>query len=63
MSILDDLKKQAEEVKAQQQQASDTTERRKEVVLQSVRPRMQALYKYLKETCEQLNIVDPDAGY
>ena len=60
MSVLDDLKKQAEEVKAQQAAASDTTERKKERVLQSVRPRMQALYKYLKDTCEQLVIVDPD---
>ncbi|MEM7406644.1 MAG: hypothetical protein AAF458_15205 [Pseudomonadota bacterium] len=60
MSFLDDLKKEAEQVKARQQEASSTTQSRRTRMLQSVRPKMQALYKYLKDACEQLCIVDPD---
>jgi hypothetical protein len=60
MSFLDDLKKQAEEVKAQKAAATDTSEQRNERALASVRPRLQALYNYLKDACEQLTIVDPD---
>jgi hypothetical protein len=61
MSFLDDLKKEAEQAKARQQEASSTTQRRRDRVLQNVRPRMQALYKYLKDAFEQLCVVDPDA--
>jgi hypothetical protein len=60
MSFLDELKKEAEEVKARHNRDNDTTQREQDQALQSVRPRMEALHRYLNDTCEQLNVVDPD---
>jgi hypothetical protein len=60
MSFLDDLKKEAEQVKQQKDQTLTSSQAQRELVVGAVRPRLKKLYEYLKETCGQLNVVNPD---
>lgn len=59
MSLLDDLKKAAEELKAAD--SVDEAEARQEAFYrQHLRPAMLAILHYLSELTEQLKVVDPD---
>lgn len=60
MSFLDDLKKEAEQVKQQKNSSRSSSDAQKELLLGAIRPRVKALYDYLKEMCDQLNVVNPD---
>ncbi len=60
MSLLDDLKKQAEEVKEKQRQELSQTQARARLVEDCLRPRMRALYDFFRELKEQLDVLDPD---
>ena len=60
LSFLDELKKEAEEIKAKQSRDNDSTQRKRHEVIRTIRSRMQSLHRYLKEACEQLSVVDPD---
>lgn len=60
MGFLDELKKEAEQVKQREQESRSATDLERERVLRSIRPRMQKVHDYLKEACEQLNVLDPD---
>lgn len=59
MSLLDDLKRQAEQLQNSQDPQAEA--RRQETVYQEqLRPRMRAILRYLMELTEQLKVVDPD---
>ncbi len=60
MSFLDELKKEAEEIKAKQSRQDDSTQRERHEVIRTIRSSMQSLHRYLKEACEQLSVVDPE---
>lgn len=63
MGVLDDLRKEAATVKAQEEHARSSEQAQREAVLKKIRPRMQRLYGYLRELSENLNVVDPDVRY
>ena len=60
MGLLDDLKKEATVVKAQQAQAQSSTTAQKDLIKQSIGQKIAELYKYFNELKEQLTVVDPD---
>ncbi|MEN8179300.1 MAG: hypothetical protein ABFS39_11895 [Pseudomonadota bacterium] len=62
MSLLDELKQQAEQQRKNDDQS--TAEARREAVYQqNLRPRMHAVLNYLSELSEQLKVVDPDVRH
>ncbi len=62
MSLLDDLKRQAEELHNSTDR--QTEESRRDVLYQErLRPRMRAIFRYLMELTEQLKVVDPDVRH
>lgn len=62
MSLLDDLKQQADRLQQDEDQA--TAEARRQAVYQEkIRPRMHAILNYLGELIEQLKIVDLDVRH
>jgi len=62
MSFLDDLKKEAAAARARQGAARDDVDEREEVFLNILRPRMRALYTYLRELVEQLPVLPAPTG-
>lgn len=60
MSYLDQLKKQAEAVKARDAIQQQKTELQKDKLEKLVRPRMKQIYLYLREMAHQLNTIKPD---
>ena len=59
MSLLDDLKREAEQLKAEQ--GADAEEQRLEASYQQrLKPAMLSILHYLSELTEQLKVVDPD---
>lgn len=60
MSILDDLKKQAELAKAQQDTERESTERREAAFRRSAQPAMLTALNYLRELVDTLNMAEPD---
>jgi hypothetical protein len=60
MSLLDDLKKEAESVKAKQQETLNAERQAQEEVLKDIRPRMRTVYHFFKEMAENLSVVEPD---
>ena len=63
MGVLDELKKEAATVKAQEEQARTSEEAQRDAVLQKIRPKMQSLYGFFRELAENLNVVEPDIRY
>ncbi|RDH87545.1 MAG: hypothetical protein DIZ78_02955 [endosymbiont of Escarpia spicata] len=62
MSLLDELKHEAERLQ-QPDNEQDSPEVRQEVLYQStLRPRMRAILRYLSELAEQLQLVNPDVS-
>jgi len=59
MSLLDDLKRQAEQLQGSDA-PQDQTRRLELVYEERLRPRMHAILRYLMELTEQLKVVDPD---
>ncbi len=64
MGLLDDLKQEAEELKAKGDDAPETTQTDVDVdrARRQLRAKMQALYKYFNEFNEHLNVVSPDVS-
>lgn len=64
MGLLDELKHEAENLKARQEDetAQDTTQAAAERTRRMLEPKMKALYKYFTEFCEHLNVVTPDVS-
>ena len=60
MSLLDDLKKEASQVKEQESDAQDKTQAKLASVEEALHPRMQDLFTYFKQLKEQLEVVKPD---
>lgn len=62
MGLLDELKQEAEELKARDDDAPDTTQVDTDRVRRELEPKMKALYKYFTEFNEHLNVVSPDVS-
>jgi hypothetical protein len=60
MSFLDDLKKEAEQVKQRETDTRSAEQQQRDLIVGAVRPHLKKLYDYLKDTCDQLTVVDPD---
>ena len=60
MSFLDDLKKEAQQVKKAEDATRDAEELQRQAIIGAVRPRLRKVYDYFKDTCDQLTVVDPD---
>lgn len=60
MGLLDELKREAETVKAREEEARSSVEAERDAVLKQLRPRMHGLYGFLKELAENLSVVNPD---
>lgn len=60
MSFLDELKQQAAEVKAQENQVARQQAKRKHDFEQHVKPKAKKLFLYLHEMTKQLNTIKPD---
>jgi len=60
MSLLNEIKKEAETVKLQQAKRHLTDQERADALRQALGPKMRAQYTYLKELFENLKVVDPD---
>ena len=60
MSFLDDLKKEAQQVKQAEDATRDVQELQRQVIVGAIRPRLRKVYDYLKDTCDQLTVVNPD---
>ena len=59
MGYLEDLKQEAQTVKAEQQ-SQETSEQATQSHAAELRPKLQQIYEYLKDLVEQLNVVNPD---
>jgi hypothetical protein len=59
MGFLEDLKQEAQTVKAERQQ-QETTEQALQASIAQLQPRLKQIYAYLKDLVEQLNVVKPD---
>jgi len=57
MGVLDDLKREAEAVKAQREEQQLSAEAVRELAIKTVQPRVQKLFKYFKEFQAQLEVV------
>jgi len=62
MSLLDELKQEAEQLKAKDDEAPDTTQAESERARRELEPKMKALFKYFTEFSEHLNVVSPDVS-
>ncbi len=62
MGLLDELKQEAESVKAREDEAPDTTQTQAQHARRKLEPKMKALYKYFMEFNEHLNVVSPDVS-
>lgn len=60
MTLLDDLKRQAQDIQAKQEGDATDTIQRRELARKAIRPKLRTLYKYFQELTEQLTIVLPD---
>ncbi len=60
MSFLDELRKQADEVKVKEQQQQKYREQLKETFEKQVKPKAKKLFLYLREMALQLNMIKPD---
>lgn len=60
MGVLDELKKEAATVKAKVERSRSDEQTQRDAVLRELRPRMQALYAFLKELADNLAVVNPD---
>ncbi|MDX1432114.1 MAG: hypothetical protein R3286_06660 [Gammaproteobacteria bacterium] len=60
MGVLDELKKEAQQVRAKVDEAKTSTEVKSEKKRREIEPKLKALYKYFKEFADHLNVVDPD---
>lgn len=60
MSFLDDLKKEAQQVKKAEDATRDAEALQRQAIIGAVRPRLRKVYDYFKDTCDQLTVVDPD---
>jgi len=60
MTLLDDLKRQAQDIQAKQDGDATDTVQRRELTRKAIRPKLRTLYKYFHELTEQLAIVLPD---
>jgi len=65
MSLLNEIKKEAQTVKLKQARQHMTDHERSEAVHQALGPKMRSMYTYLKELFDNLKVVDPDirCGY
>lgn len=62
MSLLDELKQEAENLKSQDDHGQDTNPADIKTVMRKLEPKMKALYKYFTEFHEHLNVVSPDVS-
>jgi hypothetical protein len=62
MGVLDELKKEAAEVRAKVDEESSTTVQESGKNRRQLEPKMQALYKYFSEFAEHLSVVSPDVS-
>ena len=62
MSLLDDLKRQAEQLQ-NSPDPQDEARRLEAVYQERLRPRMHAIFRYLMEFTEQLKVVDPEVRH
>lgn len=60
MGLLDELKQEAESLKARDDGEQDTTQADSERALRELEPKMKVLYKYFTEFNEHLNVVTPE---
>ena len=60
MGLLDELKKEAQEVQQRSKVEQDATLAQKQLVEEVLQPKMQQLYKYFKQLKETLEVVNPD---
>lgn len=60
MGLLDELKQEAETVKARDGDEQDTTQADTERAMRQLEPKMKALYKYFTEFCDHLKVVSPE---
>jgi len=56
MGVLDELKREADAVKAQQEEQKLSAEAVRELAIKTVQPRVQKLFKYFKELKTQLDV-------
>lgn len=62
MGLLDELKQEAEQLKARDDEAPETTQADTERTRRQLEPKMKALYKYFTEFNEHLNVVSPEVS-
>ena len=62
MSLLDELKQEAENLKSREDDGQDTAPVDIAAVMRKLEPKMKALYKYFTEFNEHLNVVSPDVS-
>ena len=60
MGLLDDLKNQAETLRAQEQQGGDRSGDKSQYYAQEIHPRMKDIYGFLNEMVENLNFIKPE---
>lgn len=58
MGLLDELRSEAQVLRATQLEEQSESERIKQIYLKRIRPRLRALYHYLKELVEHLNYLE-----
>ena len=62
MGVLDELKKEALEVRAKVDEEKSSTVVKSEHKRREIEPKMKALYKYFKEFADHLGVVNPDVS-
>lgn len=60
MGLLDDLKKQADDLKAREQQEKERLKKLNDFYQENIHPGMLSIYKYLNEMIEHLNYLNKD---
>ncbi|MEM7251596.1 MAG: hypothetical protein AAF493_09260 [Pseudomonadota bacterium] len=60
MGVLDDLKREAKQIKELQAEATEKATQERESTAKRIEPRMTRLAQYLSEMATNLNVVDPD---
>ena len=60
MGLLDDLKNQAETLRAKEQQGEDRSGNKPQFYQEEIHPRMKEIYDFLNEMVENLNFIKPE---
>ena len=62
MGVLDELKKEAQDVKAKESETKTTTRTHSAQVRLNLEPKMVILYNYFKEFCDHLSVITPEVS-